>query len=212
MQITGGKVTYLRSVQPAQYETKKCEVEIAFTLGEGETLSNQLDIAAKAAMDKVHEVVGLKAAPASGASKVTTTPKNATPPAHDPKADAAANLTAREQKAKEQAAKTAKTPPATTGAAISTGGERKPNDDGLDFDLVPSAVEVPASAPITDKDLTAAVNKKHGELSKTLGQAAAPKVRGLIAEYAGELPKQLRDIPADKRAEFLVALAAMKAE
>lgn len=208
MQITGGKVAYLRSVQPAQYETKRCEVEITFTLGEGETLSNQLDIAAKAAMDKVHEVVGLKAAPAAGTSKVTTTPKNTTPPATDPKADAAANMTAREQKA--QAQKAPKTPPASTGAAISTGGERKPSDDGLDFDLDPGK---PAEAPaLTDKDLTAAVNKKHGELSKTLGQAAAPKVRELIAKYAGELPKQLRDIPADKRTEFLAALAELKAE
>ena len=210
MQITGGKVTYLRSVQPAQYESKKCEVEIVFTLGEGEVLGNQLDIAAKAAVDKVHEVVGLKVV--TGTAKVATTPKNPTPPpAQDPKADAAANMTAREQKAQAQANKAPKTPP-STGAAISTGGERKPADDGLDFDLIPSTVEAPASAPITDKDLTAAVNKKHGELAKTLGQAAAPKVRELIAEYAGELPKQLRDIPADKRAEFLVALAGLKSE
>lgn len=209
MQITGGKVTYLRSVQPAQYESKKCEVEISFTLGEGEVLGNQLDIAAKAAVDKVHEVVGLKAA--MGAPKVATAPKNPTPPPADPKADAAANMTAREQKAHAQANKGPKTPP-STGAAISTGGERKPSDDGLDFDLVPSTVEAPASAPITDKDLTAAVNKKHGELAKVLKDAAAPKVRACIADFAGALPKQLRDIPADKRAEFLVALAALKAE
>ena len=32
MQITGGRVVYSRTVQPAQFESKRCEVELSFVL------------------------------------------------------------------------------------------------------------------------------------------------------------------------------------
>ena len=35
MHISSGRVVYLRSVQPAQYETKKAEVELTFAFGRG---------------------------------------------------------------------------------------------------------------------------------------------------------------------------------
>jgi len=72
MQITGGKVTFGRSVQPAQYETKKAEVEITFTLAEGEALGDTLNHAASVAQDKALEMVGLKKAVSSNGTGTTT--------------------------------------------------------------------------------------------------------------------------------------------
>lgn len=34
--ITGGRVVYARTVQPAQYESKRVETELAFVLADGE--------------------------------------------------------------------------------------------------------------------------------------------------------------------------------
>lgn len=60
-QITGGKISYGRTVQPAQYESKKAEIELTFVLAEGEKLGSTLDHAAEIAKNKVLELVGLKA-------------------------------------------------------------------------------------------------------------------------------------------------------
>jgi len=43
MQITGGRVVYGRTVQPAPYESKKSEVELAFQLEEGEDLDEAIE-------------------------------------------------------------------------------------------------------------------------------------------------------------------------
>src|ERR1700730_18063669 len=58
-QITGGRVVYGRTVQPAQYESKKAEVEITFAVAEGEDHAALLDLAAKVACYKAHEMVGI---------------------------------------------------------------------------------------------------------------------------------------------------------
>lgn len=48
-QITGGRVVFSRTVQPAQYESKRAEVELNFVLAEGEALDGTLnDISMKA--------------------------------------------------------------------------------------------------------------------------------------------------------------------
>lgn len=60
-QITGGKVTYGRTVQPAQYESKRADIELTFTLAEGERLGDTLEAVGKIVKDKVLEMVGLRA-------------------------------------------------------------------------------------------------------------------------------------------------------
>ncbi len=59
VQITGGRVLFSRTVQPAQYETKRAEVEITFVLAEGEDLGSSLDEAAKTVKRKALKMVGL---------------------------------------------------------------------------------------------------------------------------------------------------------
>jgi hypothetical protein len=60
MQIISGRVVFARTVQPAQYESKKAEVELNFVLAEGEELDATIDIVAGHAMDTVLAMVGLK--------------------------------------------------------------------------------------------------------------------------------------------------------
>jgi hypothetical protein len=61
MHISSGRVVYLRSVQPAQYETKKAEVELTFALAEGEELGNTLGYVSSLAMARAHQMIGITA-------------------------------------------------------------------------------------------------------------------------------------------------------
>ena len=59
MQITGGRVVYSRTVQPAQYESKKAEVELNFVLAEKEELGDALERVGMLVHMQVMEMVGL---------------------------------------------------------------------------------------------------------------------------------------------------------
>jgi hypothetical protein len=58
--ITGGRVSFSRVVQAQQFEPKKAEVELTFTIPEGENLDDTLDEVAQIVQDKVFEMVGLR--------------------------------------------------------------------------------------------------------------------------------------------------------
>ena len=60
VQITQGRVVYSRTIQPAQYESKKGECELTFVLAEGEDLGNALDECAELVKAKALEMVGVK--------------------------------------------------------------------------------------------------------------------------------------------------------
>ena len=61
-QVTGGKVTYLRRVQAAQFEPKEAAVELTFAYEEGEKgFEDFLDQVASAAIYKVHVMIGVEA-------------------------------------------------------------------------------------------------------------------------------------------------------
>jgi 2-keto-4-pentenoate hydratase len=59
-QISGGRVVYSRTTQPAQYESKRAEVELAFVLADnediGDTIADLLDQVRK----EVHTAVGIR--------------------------------------------------------------------------------------------------------------------------------------------------------
>lgn len=60
MQITRGKVSFGRTVQPQQYESKRADVELEFVLAEGEDLGDTLDDVGEIAKEQVLQMVGLK--------------------------------------------------------------------------------------------------------------------------------------------------------
>lgn len=65
MQISGGRVVYSRTVQPAQYESKRAEVELTFVLAEHEQLDNQLDLVSSIVKEQAEEMVGINVPPPS---------------------------------------------------------------------------------------------------------------------------------------------------
>ena len=60
MQITGGRVVYSRTVQPAQFESKRGEVDLSFVLAEGEKLGDALDEVCGVCQEQALAMVGLR--------------------------------------------------------------------------------------------------------------------------------------------------------
>jgi hypothetical protein len=59
-QYTGGKVSFSRTVQPVQYESKKAEVEISFIPDDGEDVEAALEEAGRLVVNRTLAMVGLK--------------------------------------------------------------------------------------------------------------------------------------------------------
>lgn len=57
MPITSGVVRYSKTIQESQFEPKKAEVEIAFTVGDGELLEELLDVAKDIARQEALDLV-----------------------------------------------------------------------------------------------------------------------------------------------------------
>lgn len=202
MQITGGKVTFGRSVQPAQYETKKAEVEIAFTLSEGEALGATLDTAGSLAQSKALELVGLK--PAGAQPPAAKAPERT-------KADLEAEALAKAKGETEKAPKAPKAPPKTKPAEtkadaattieeptrqISTAPEDRKPDPATDLE---DPLSVPAAA-ITDAELTSAVTQHNAKIKNPTA------IRGLIQKFVGKTPCTVVQIAPEVRAKFIEEL------
>lgn len=97
----------------------------------------------------------------------------------------------------------------------STGpSDASPADDPFIIEPEAPAPAVDTSgqiAPISDGDLNSAVQVKNGALGSQKGTAA---IRALIQSYNSDTTKvfQVRDIPADRRAEFINKLNAIKVD
>lgn len=216
MQIIGGRIVFARSVQPAQYETKKAEVELTFTMAEGEELGAHLDQLGARVQAKALELVGLKvngnAGPSLGAVKDPAIPAKVTEdkPKGKTKKDLEAEKAAELAKSAEAAEATKpkvtfpKSDPADMSEAdkpqISSGGER------TDPAAVTSDDELfEAAAPdVTDVDLTSAITRKNAEIKKPA------EIKKLIGQYV-QPPKGSRDIPQPQRRDFLEKLKLLTA-
>lgn len=209
MQITGGRVSFRRVVQPAQYESKEGLVELSFAVAEGEGDKAQafLDATAQMAQEKALELVGLKptTAKAPELKVVETPPSEATQKAKDDaKAKAAAKLNAKEKKAEATKGNELDDLPADPKPNISASPEDRKDPDGLDG--LDEDVLGPAPKEITDVELRDAVSiwvNKHKN---------AAAVKDLRSKFAGPPPKGLNDIPQSKRVAFLAELEGLAAK
>lgn len=59
--ITGGKISYGLTRSRKQYESDRADVEVSFTVAEGDGETAILDKACASAMRRVHEMLGLPA-------------------------------------------------------------------------------------------------------------------------------------------------------
>lgn len=199
-QITAIKITYGRTVQPAQYESKKAEAEFTATVDDGEDVAAIVDHCIHLAQSKVHEMVGLSKPtatkqPAKQAAKAEA-PKAAPPTELDekiqkPKGKSKADLEA------EQALKLSQA------AAVPAKGA----------DIALDVLDAPATAPadpdgldtvITPADIKEAVHKKMQHQPAHPERGAAIKA---IREKFVKPPLGLADIPTEHRPAFLAQLA-----
>jgi hypothetical protein len=199
-QITAGKVSFARSVQPAQYETKKAEVELSFSLAEGEELGAFLDDVAAKAQEKALQMVGL--VKVYGISTIDKPPN-----ALDTKLQEAVE----KQKAKEAYAAKQLSAEELDKRIVAKALAEKSNTakDIASLDVTPTPPADPDAdllavpKEVTDQDLVAAVTRKNQELKD-------PKKIHALRETFVKLPKGLRDIPAADRPRFLAELEALK--
>lgn len=194
--ILAGRITYGRTVNLGDYNSKKAEAAFDFQVAEDEAEDAAINRASTLAVAKVEELLtGKVTKPVLVPADANMVPGAVTPvpetkerkkPGPKPKAkvEDAAEITAE---------------PA---ANISTGEERKDPADIDDFS--------PAVEPITDKELHAACQKKVVELTPHLGDEARKKIRLVVAKFV-TAPQGLVDIPPESRAEFLKQLAALTA-
>ena len=219
-QITGGSVTFGRTVQPAQYESKKSEITLTFALAEddGDVIAqNMLNLVSKIAQEKALELVGLKVASAPTA-KVEALPEGKVEqpnPAFNKIVDEDRPGSKRGPKPKKpaEAEKPTEDPLAAAETAAEADNEAaeaaahkvamaKANAEiaDADSDLLGGAEAAPQ--PVSDKELMDAVTKKMAEIN------SGPKIKEVREKFVTS-PKGIRDIPQDKRAEFLVELAKL---
>ena len=182
--ITGGRVVYGRTVQPAQYESKKAEVELAFGVEDGTPEAQVVEFinaTADRAAAHAHRLLGINTgktvqAETKAETKPAKAPK-AEPKAEKPKDDLDLDTTAKPN--------------------ISTGEERKD----------PTQIELEEAAKptkITDKDLLEAVTRA-SDGGKNF--AAISEVRK-NAKYAPP-PKRLSDMADEHRAAFIAEIMAL---
>lgn len=57
-QITSGRVVYSRTVQPAQFESERAEVELSFVIDDGQPAFSAIDAAMAIAKERVRMSIG----------------------------------------------------------------------------------------------------------------------------------------------------------
>lgn len=182
-QITAGRVVFGRKIAPAQYENKSAEVEIAFSITEGEDLGDTLDRAAVVAQKKVLQLLGL-------ASSATS----ANPLASDTVAKEAKSFVALpEFVTKEPAANTNAEPEKKARAP------RKPKETPAPA-VAEEVWEDPKPEPITDAQLMDALR----ECAVSTKNNA--EIRRLVDEAGGAKATRVSSIPVEKREGLLAAL------
>lgn len=213
--ITSGTIGYTRALNLGDYNSKKADVTLAFTLNEGDNLDGILSEVSQLCVFKAHEILNRlsagaatrstpqvsegapdTAAPAEGTAPAATTARKGRPPRANkgPQADPTAVVDA----------EVVSDPTHGEGDVIPNDDDQ-PEPEQLDDASVVEDEDWSAAAPeVTDKDLVEAISK-HNQVVKN-----APAIRALIGEFV-EAPGQAKDIPQEHRASFLEKLKKVPA-
>jgi hypothetical protein len=214
-QITGGKISFGRTVSPQQYESKRADAEFTFAVTEG---GAHEEIAIKAAMlayGKVHELLGLKTEIVANVTHIAGEKETKAAPATSAGAIAAAALTvfgttAPAAEPEKRRGRPPKQPPVVEPdpAALEEAGEPA-KTNGADPGAAPAEAWAADDEPmeITDARLLEAVTKRNGVINN--GRA----IKALIRTYNDDVPgSRLDQIPQTKRVGFLVELEKLQPE
>lgn len=228
-QITGGLVSVEDSKPHSndEYGRKKVRVDLSFAVGEGEDYTETFDLASEAATNRVSALLNGTALRVVGGGTSAEAETPASPPAPAARrtrrtaaqieADNAAKAAGHSPSGSAGGEQTSDEDPTANEANVIHLPDEGAVDGGDDFSIEPEP-ETPAEEsfdiepdpaaggePITDADLNSAVQKKNAEI------ANPNAIRALIGGYNPD-PKQafqLRQIPADKRGEFIAKLNAL---
>ena len=194
--ISGGEVTYGRTMKTGDYENKRVDVKLTFGVDDGEDVEAILTKVSITAVRKAHEMLGI---PAPAAATAAVAPKSAATTKAGKEAAAAVTKVEKTQTPTPAAAETVvdEKKVAVEQAAISTGDAR------VDPAQMPDELD-DASVDITDAQLADAAKQKNATLKDPV------RIKALRDKYAGKTPSILSEIPKDKRQAFLDELKKMQ--
>lgn len=219
-QVTHGLVSVEDGKKAAEEyaPARKVRVDLGFSVGEGEDFQSIFDTVSQAAVNRVAALLGTSALQVVGGTEAapagTRVRRTKAQIAADEAAAAAGakveDPTGGEESVIHLTDASAVEDPSAVGepGAPTTGGAGDAQTSGDASDM--SEFDIPGEPlvvdPITDADLNSAVQKKNGELG------APNLIRELIGSYNPDptKPFQLRQIPADKRPEFMHKLGELK--
>jgi hypothetical protein len=203
-QITGGKISFGRTIQAAQFEPKRADAEFAFTVSEGGDVS---EIAIKAAMlaySKVHELLGLKTEIVAHVARVSDQAGQSSLAGATAPVDKSPTSAEGEKRGRGRPPKPTQPPVVEPDPASIEDDAAKGN--GADPGTAEWAAD-DAPAEITDARLLEAVTKRNG----VINNGAA--IKRLIRTYNNDVPgSRLDQIPQPKRGAFLVELEKLQPE
>jgi hypothetical protein len=208
-QITGGKVSYGRTVKTGDYENKKIEVELTFSVDPGESYAELFDLASRQVIRRCEEMVKgnvTQAAEAAAPVSITmgsggTGPNTLVTTTPAAQAEAAAVVDTKPKRGpgrpKKDAAPATKDEPEVTEAK--TAELTKPSPAAAHTEGLAST----DADDISDKQITEAITNK----AKSVGP---DKIKALVWEINGKPQSFSREIMQAKRPEFLKRLAALE--
>lgn len=203
MQIVQGKVSYTRTVRPADFESKSATVELTFSVEDGAPdaqVREFLDTIGSQAQAKAQEMVGEKAPARS------TQPRQDKPAAKEPTKAAEVTVpvadkapTKTKADLEKEALAAAGSSATTVDAALNIQATPEDRKDPADVEDLMSPVE---TKQVTDEELLDAVTKTNARIKNSVA------IRELIGRYVAK-PKVARDMTQEQRTAFLIELGKL---
>lgn len=211
--ISNGSVKFGRTLKTGDFENKRADVELAFTVDEGEDYIPILEGAAREAHQRVHQMLGIKLAPAEKTEPVASAAKASVPetptrgkpgPKPKPKPEltpaevAAAKAAAVADDSLDIPAGLRREPPVPKPAEVAVDELGEFNEDAVE-----------SQPDISDQEMSSEMNRAVARLSPVHAGASPKLIKALIGKFV-EPPKKSHDIPQTLRRKFLEELAALK--
>lgn len=195
--ITGGEVAYGRTVKTGDFENKRVDVKLSFSLDDNESHEAVLGSAGVAAVAKAHEMLGM--APVVGAQSVAGAAGG------KPVARRTASTTEKvEAKAAAGTGEVTKIGPLGAEDPV-TGipeGLKRVKPAEPEGDPLADVLGTPTPpAEVTDKDLVERVTRHNAKIKNPIA------IRELVTKYGAT---NLVSLPQDKRSQFLTEMEALK--
>ena len=198
MTITNGTIKYGQTVKTGDYENKRGDVELSFTLAEGQSVDEELNHARSVAHGHLHSMLGI-----NGSAATVAAPK-----APQPAKKAVAKHAVVEKVAETDEEILDRTPhpsmpkPPVAKAVVA---ENKKAAEVVEENLDDLLGTEEVAKEITDKEMTDATQRCQA------ANKNSPAIRKVLNECGVKAPPgRIIDIPQAKRQEYLDKLAEIK--